>query len=148
MMSVTQPGEVFTGASPVQATGDVTATQPGEAPGMMRERAANMTATQPVEDPVTGRSATQAVEAPGVRTDVHSQPVLVVLWTCLSLVELWLLTMLVCRTWKTNCVVNWNPLMWSVTGKCCQTGSTVPSAELPDTACLLPWPPGPSVKIP
>ena len=83
MMSVTQPA---TGASPVQATGDVTATQPGEAPSMMRESGANMTATRPDEAPSTGifatqsveaagaRTATQPVETPGARTDVHSQP--------------------------------------------------------------------------
>ena len=68
MMSVTQPAEVFTGASPVQATGDVTATQPGEAPSTMRESAATMTATQPFEAPGTGRLGTQPVEAPGART--------------------------------------------------------------------------------
>ena len=51
-MLVTQPAEVFTGASLVLATGDVIATQPGEAPGTTRERAATMTATRPVEAPV------------------------------------------------------------------------------------------------
>ena len=86
MMSVTQPAEDFTGASTVQATGDVTATQPVEAPSTMRESAATMTATQPVEVPGTGRLATQPVEAAGARTatqpveasgdrtDVHPQP--------------------------------------------------------------------------
>ena len=51
MMSVTKPAEVCTGASPVQATGDVTATQPGEAPGTRGKSAATMTATQRVEAP-------------------------------------------------------------------------------------------------
>ena len=73
MMSVTQPAEVFTNASPVQATGDVAATQPVKAPGTRVERAANMTATWPVEAPGTGKSAIQPVEAPGVRT--ATQPV-------------------------------------------------------------------------
>ena len=50
MMLVTQPAEVFTGASPVQATGDVATTQPVEAPGTRLESATNMTATRPVED--------------------------------------------------------------------------------------------------
>ena len=85
-MLVTQPTDVFTGASPVQATGDVIATQPGDSPGTIRKSAAKMTATRPVEAPGTGRIATQPVEAPsvrmatqpveahGARTDVHSQP--------------------------------------------------------------------------
>ena len=73
LMSVTQPAEVFTGASPVQATGDVTAAQPGEAAGMRGKSAANVTATQPVEAPSTGRFAAHPVEAPGVRT--ATQPV-------------------------------------------------------------------------
>ena len=68
MMSVTQPAEVFTSAGPVKATGNVTATQPGETPSMMRESAAITPATQPVEDPGTGRLGTQPVEAPSVRT--------------------------------------------------------------------------------
>ena len=67
-MSVTQPAEVFTSASPVQGTRDVAATQPVEAPSTRLESAANMNATWPVEAPGTGRSATQPVEAPGVRT--------------------------------------------------------------------------------
>ena len=70
-VSVTQPAEVYTGASPVQATIDVTATQPNEAPCTMRESAATMAAT--VEAPSTGRFATQPVEAPGART--ATQPV-------------------------------------------------------------------------
>ena len=73
MMSVSQPAEVFTGVSPVQATRDVTATQPGEAPSMMRESAATMTATLPVDSP-GARMATQPIEAPGARSDGHSQP--------------------------------------------------------------------------
>ena len=47
-MLVTQPAEVVTSASPVQATGDVTATQPGVAPGTRGKSVATMTATQPV----------------------------------------------------------------------------------------------------
>ena len=39
----------------------------------MRESAANMTATHPVDAPST-RMATQLVEAPGAKTDVYSQP--------------------------------------------------------------------------
>ena len=69
---------LLSGASPVQATGDVaasmTATQPVEAPGMKRGSAASMTATQPVEAPGTMRVATQPVEAPCARSEVHSQP--------------------------------------------------------------------------
>ena len=65
---------MFTGASPVQATGDVSATQPVEAPGMKRGSAASRTATQPVEAPGTERVATQPVEAPFARPDVDSQP--------------------------------------------------------------------------
>ena len=61
MMLVTQSAEVSTGPSPVQATMDVTATQPVEDPSTRVESAANMTATQPVE-------------APGARTDVFAQP--------------------------------------------------------------------------
>ena len=68
MMLVTQPAEVFTGTSPVQATGDVIATQSGEAPGTMRESAATMTAARLVQAPGPGRLATQPVEAPGART--------------------------------------------------------------------------------
>ena len=74
LMSVTQPTEVFTGASPVQVTGDVTATQPGEAPSTRGKSAATTTATWPVEAPGTGRSATQPVEALGASSDVHFQP--------------------------------------------------------------------------
>ena len=55
MMLVIQPAEVCTGASPVQVTRDVTATQPGEAPGTRGKSAATMTATRPVEAPGTGR---------------------------------------------------------------------------------------------
>ena len=73
MITVTQPTEVFTGASPVQATRDAAATQPVEASSTRLESAANMTATRPVEAPGTGRSATQLVETPGVRMD--TQPV-------------------------------------------------------------------------
>ena len=85
-MLFTQPTEVFTSASPVQATRDVSATQPDEAPGMMVGSADSMTATWPVEVPSTRKLATQPVEAPSVRTatqpvdssgsrtDVHSQP--------------------------------------------------------------------------
>ena len=58
-MSVPQPAEVFSSASSVQATGDVTASHPCEAPGTMRESAATMTATRPVEALSTGRLATQ-----------------------------------------------------------------------------------------
>ena len=88
--AVAQPAEVFTGASPVQVTGDVaismTATHPVEAPGTMMGSAASLTATQPVEAPGMRRLATQPVEAPGARTatqpveaptarsEVHSQP--------------------------------------------------------------------------
>ena len=51
MMPVTQPAEAFTGASPVQATRDVTATQPVEASSTRGKSAATMTSTQPVEAP-------------------------------------------------------------------------------------------------
>ena len=75
---VTQPTDVFTGASPVQATGDVTAsmtaTQPVEAPHTKRGSTASMIATRPVEAASTVRLATQPVEAPGARSEVHSQP--------------------------------------------------------------------------
>ena len=73
MMSVTQ-AEIFTGVSPIEAMGDVSATQLVEALGTMRESAATLTATWPVEAPSTGRFATQPVETPGARTDVHSHP--------------------------------------------------------------------------
>ena len=58
---VTQPSEIVTtDASPVQATRDV---------------AASLTATQPVEAPgVKMRGATQPVEVPGARPVVHYQP--------------------------------------------------------------------------
>ena len=69
-MSVTQPNKVFTVGSPVQATRDVSATQPVEASGTMRGSAANITATQRVEAPGTVRIATQPVEALGARSDV------------------------------------------------------------------------------
>ena len=88
--AVTQPGENFTGASPVQATGDVaasmTATQPLEVPGTMMGSDASMTATRPVEalgtrrlatqpvEALGARTAAQPVEATGARTKVHSQP--------------------------------------------------------------------------
>ena len=49
MVPVTQPAEVFTSASSVQATGDVSAIQPGKAPGTREKSAATMTATWPVE---------------------------------------------------------------------------------------------------
>ena len=82
----TQPTEVFTGNSPVQATGDVIATQPVEAPSTMKVSATSMTATLPVEALSTVRVATQLVNAPGAwtatqpglasgtRSEVHSQP--------------------------------------------------------------------------
>ena len=54
-MSVTQLSDVFTGPSPVQATRDVTATQPVEPPSTMMGSAASMTATRPVEAPGIGR---------------------------------------------------------------------------------------------
>ena len=77
-MSVTQPTEDLTGASPVQATEDVaasmTATKPVEASGMMRGSAASMTATWPVEAPGTMRIATLPDEDPSARQEVHSQP--------------------------------------------------------------------------
>ena len=77
--TVTQPAEAFTGTSPVQATGDVAAstraTQPVEAASTKRAVAASMTATRPVEAPGTVRVTTQLpVEAPGARSEVHSQP--------------------------------------------------------------------------
>ena len=81
--AVTQPVEVFTSASPVQATGDIaasmTATQLVEAPGTKRGSAASMTttrpgivrvATQPVEAPSAWK-ATQPIEAPGARSEVQ-----------------------------------------------------------------------------
>ena len=82
----TQPTEVFTSNSPVQATGDVIATQPVEAPSTMKLSATSMTATLPVEALSTVRVATQLVNAPGAwtatqpvlasgtRSEVHSQP--------------------------------------------------------------------------
>ena len=87
--AVTQPTDVFTGASPVQATENIdanmNATQPVEAPGTMMGSAASMIATQPAEAPSTRRLATQPVEAlgarstqpieaPGAGSEVHSQP--------------------------------------------------------------------------
>ena len=70
---VTQASEFsITGASPVQATGDVAAsmtpTQPVEAPSTKMRGA-----TQPVEAP-GGRIATQPVEALGARDEVKYQP--------------------------------------------------------------------------
>ena len=78
-MSGTQAAEVFTGASHVQATGDVTATQPGEAPSTRGDSAATMTATRPVEAPGTGRYATQPVEASGALADCTLSPPVLVL---------------------------------------------------------------------
>ena len=74
MMSVSQPTELITGAIPLQASGDVAATEPVEAPSRRMESAVKMTATRPVESPGTRKLATQPVEAPGARTDVQSQP--------------------------------------------------------------------------
>ena len=60
--TVTQPAEIFTGVSLVQATGDVaasmTATQPVKALCTMMGSAASMTATWPVEAPSMRRLAT------------------------------------------------------------------------------------------
>ena len=66
-----EAAEVVTGARPVQATGDVTATQPGEAPGSRVKSTATMTATWAVETRGTGRSATQPIEDPGARMATH-----------------------------------------------------------------------------
>ena len=127
-MLVTQPAEVFAGASPVQPTGDVTPTQPSEAPGMRRNSAVNMTATWPVEAHGTGRCATQPVEAPGASSDVQMQPTgtggrdsspVDQSITGSPVLEL-LLTILVCLTQKMRWLVNWNPLLQRVTRKCCQ----------------------------
>ena len=120
MILVTQPAEVFTGASPVQAINDVTATQPGEAPGKRGKRAATRTATWPVEAPGTGRSATQDVKAPGAR--MATQPVEAPSASSSPVLGL-LLIILVCLTQKMRWLINRNPLLQKVTRKFCQTGT-------------------------
>ena len=111
MMSINQTAEVFM----------INATQPVEAPSMMRESPATMTA-QPV-DSLGAKMPTQPVEAPYGRTDVHSQPTstgsgdgrpvkrsltssrtVAADDTCVS-------------AKKMNCVVNQYPLMWPMTRK-------------------------------
>ena len=107
-MLVAQPTEVFTGASPVQATGDVTATRSVEAPG-------------------TRKLATQPVEAPGARTDVHSQLTSTSSGDA-SAVDRSLTSKRTVAADNTGVSdsedeLNHEPLMWSVTGKYCQTWS-------------------------
>ena len=128
MMPVTQPAEVFTGASPVQAIRDVTATQPCEAPGTRGKSAANMTATQLLRLPVQGRSAIPPVEVPGASSDVQFQPT----GTSSRGGSAMDRSLTSTRTVTDNSgvsdtedemLVNRNPLLQRVTGKCCQTGT-------------------------
>ena len=136
-MLVTQPDEIFTVASAVEATVDVTATQPGEAPGMRGKSAPNMTATDPL------RLLVQEDLPPSLlRLPVRGWPPSLLRFLVLSLMcnfnlpvpvvkmavlltspspvlEL-LLGILVCLTQKMRWLVNRNPMLQKVTRKCCR----------------------------